>query len=216
MKHIVGAQHEFHDEAFVEGWADRFVPTTERIQLFDAMLSELKSVLSSDGCIVELGIGPGYLADHLLNALPEIQYHGIDFSNPMLNISRRRLKPYASRIKYSQADLIKDAWWKNLSGPVDAIVSTWALHDLGSQEYVASVYKDCAQTLHGGGIFLNGDFIKPDGAVHEYEPGRFEIAKHVSLLRSAGFDTAECLVVLEEEIEAPTAGQNYACFKGVV
>lgn len=216
MNLIIGAQHEFHDRAFVEGWADRFAPTPERIELFDVMLSELKTVLSPDGCIVELGIGPGYLADHLLHALPHIQYHGIDFSNPMLNISRRRLKPYAPRIKFSQADLIKDTWWENLSEPANAIVSTWALHDLGSQEHVASVYNDCAQTLRAGGIFLNGDFIKPDNAIHEYEPGRFEIAKHVSLLRSAGFDAAECLVVLEEEIEAPTAGQNYACFKGVV
>ena len=35
MSGFVGAQHEFHDAAFVQGWADRFVPTPPRIALFD-------------------------------------------------------------------------------------------------------------------------------------------------------------------------------------
>ena len=34
MSGFVGAQHEFHDAAFVQGWADRFVPTPPRIALF--------------------------------------------------------------------------------------------------------------------------------------------------------------------------------------
>ena len=67
-----------------------------------------------------------------------------------------------------------------------------------------------------GGIFLNGDFIKPDAAVRDYEPGRFEIARHLAILRRVGFSSAECVAVLEEEIDSPTAAQNYACFRGVV
>ena len=31
MSGFVGAQHECHDAAFVQGWADRFVPTPPRI-----------------------------------------------------------------------------------------------------------------------------------------------------------------------------------------
>jgi hypothetical protein len=58
---------------------------------------------------------------------------------------------------------------------ISAIVSTWALHDLGSQENVAVVYKRCAHALQEGGRLLNGDFIKPDKAIYEYESGRFEI-----------------------------------------
>jgi hypothetical protein len=99
---------------------------------------------------------------------------------------------------------------------VNAIVSTWALHDLGSQENVEVVYKSCAQVLQNGGILLNGDFIKPDKSIYEYEPGRFEIATHIEILRRVGFRNAKCLALLEEEIESPTAVQNYACFKGVV
>jgi len=32
-------------------------------------------------------------------------------------------------------------------------------------------------------------------------------------MRGVGLNNAECLLVLEEEIESPTAAQNYACLK---
>jgi len=216
MNEVIGAHHEFHDEQFVAGWADRFVPTPERLELFNIILSELKSRFPLKSCVVELGIGPGYLADHLLRMMPEIQYYGVDFSSPMLDIARQRLSPHSARVTYVQADLVKDNCWADIPTPVNAIVSTWTLHDLGSQENVEVVYKSSAQVLQDGGLLLNGDFIKPDKAIYEYEPGRFEIAKHIAILRRAGFKSAECLVVLEQEIESPTAAQNYACFKGVV
>lgn len=216
MREPIGAQHQFHDAEFVKGWAERFVPTPERLALFDAILSELRSRLKAPACVVELGIGPGYLADHLLGGLPGILYYGVDFSVPMLQIARHRLQPHEGWISYVQADLLKDEWWSDIPGPVDAVVSTWSLHDLGSLEHVGRVYECCAQLLRRGGVLLNGDFIKPDGAIHEYEPGRFEIEKHIALLRRAGFDRADCLLVLEEEIAAPTPAQNYACFRGLV
>ena len=77
-----------------------------------------------------------------------------------------------------QADLVQDEWWTELAGPIEinAIVSTWALHDLGSQDNVAAVYAGCATALSSTGILLNGDFIRPVRATHHYEPGRFEIA----------------------------------------
>ena len=216
MDDLIGAHHEFHDEEFAAGWATRFAPTPERLELFNVILSELKTRAPLQGCIVELGIGPGYLADHLLNAMPGIRYCGLDFSIPMLRIARQRLRPYAPRLVLAQADLIHDEWWTRVPESVAAFVSTWALHDLGSPEHVERVYAACQKALPSGGVLLNGDFIKPDGAHHEYEPGRFEIARHIELLRRVGFESAECLVVLEEEIEAPTAAQNYACIKGVV
>jgi SAM-dependent methyltransferase len=97
MNKMIGAHHEFDDEEYVEGWAGRFVPTPERLELFTIILSELKSQIPPNGCVVELGIGPGYLADHLLRAIPDIQYYGIDFSAPMLDIARQRLRPHSAR-----------------------------------------------------------------------------------------------------------------------
>ena len=213
MTPIVGADHEFHDPEYAADWAGRFEPTPDRLALFDLMLSELRSRIPPAGRIVELGIGPGYLAAHLLSALPAIRYQCIDFSRPMLDIAARRLRSHADRVVFTQADLLADPWWEDLAGPVDAVVSTWALHDLGGPAKVEHVYAGCAKTLGSRGLLLNGDFIKPDGAVHEYEPGRFDIATHLGLLRRVGFEAAECLRVFEEELESPTPAQNYACFR---
>jgi hypothetical protein len=216
MSEIIGAEHEFHDPAFVAGWAERFVPTPERLALFDLMLAELRSALDPDAVVVELGIGPGYLAEHLLRALPEIRYRGVDFSIPMLDIARGRLSGQGARVEYVQADLLASDWPSRLDGRVDAIVSTWALHDLGDPAHTESVYRGCAGLLPAGGLFLNGDFIKPDGTRHAYEPGRFEIGAHLEMLRRVGFGSADCLALFEHEVEAPTPAQNYACLKGVV
>ena len=215
MAEIIGAQHEFHDAAFAVEWADRFVPTPARLALFDLVLSELKSKIPERGRVVELGIGPGYLADHVLRAMPGIQYCGIDYSRPMLDISRSRLRAHSARVAYLQADLVNDTWWDDVPAPVSAIISTWALHDLGSRENVEIVYKSCAQVLQDGGLFLNGDFIKPEKTRYEFEPGRFRIVDHLAILRRVGFERAGCLESFEEELQSPTAGQNYACFRGV-
>ena len=216
MSETIGAEHKFHDEGFAMGWADRFMPTPDRLELFNLILSELESRISPSGCVVELGIGPGFLADHVLSVMPEIRYYGVDFSAPMLDLAQKRLRPYSARVAYVQAELVNDSWWADLPTPVSAIISTWALHDLGSQENVEVVYRSCAAILRDGGILLNGDFIKPSRTRYEYEPGRFEITKHIEILRRVGFESAVCLEVFEEEIESPTAAQNYACFKGVV
>ena len=213
MTPIVGADHEFHDPEYAADWAGRFEPTPDRLALFDLMLSELRGRVPPDGRIVELGIGPGYLAAHLLHALPAVRYEAVDFSRPMLDIAARRLRPHADRVAFTQIDLLADGWWEALDGPVDAIVSTWALHDLGGQDKVEHVYAGCAKALGNRGLVLNGDFIKPAGARHEYEPGRFPISTHLDMLRRVGFETAECLRVFEQELEAPTPAQNYACFR---
>jgi cyclopropane fatty-acyl-phospholipid synthase-like methyltransferase len=216
MNRVIGADHAFHDVAFVESWAARFAPTPERLELFNVILEQLKLHMPANGHVVELGIGPGYLADYLLSRMPDIQYLAVDFSLPMLHIAQQRLHRFAERISYIQADLVTEPWWEMLPSDVNAVVSTWALHDLGSQENVGLVYRCCAPLLPIGGVLLNGDFIKPDNAIYGYEQGRFEIGKHFELLRRAGFSQTECLVVLEEEIEMPTAAQNYACLKGVI
>ena len=46
-------------------------------------------------------------------------------------------------------------------------------------------------------------------------PAASNIATHLGLLRRAGFEAAACLRVFEEELEAPTAAQNYACLRGI-
>jgi len=208
---FVGAKHAFHDAEFVRGWADRFVPTAPRIQLFDMILDQILRPEVPNTHVVELGIGPGYMARYILERNDTISYEGVDFSKPFFEIAKETIGDLVHRVTLTFADLTDPNWPHRLARTPGAIISTWALHDLGSQLAVADVYARCYATLADGGVLVNGDFIKPDGTTWDYEGGRFEISRHIELLRQAGFTEPRCLAHLEPNIEAPTSAENYAC-----
>jgi len=167
MSGFVGAQHEFHDAAFVRGWADRFVPTAPRLQLFDLILDQIRQPSAANPHVLELGIGPGYMARHILERNQTITYEGLDFSEVFFDIARETIGDMLHRVTLTKADLMNQSWPKNLSRRPGAIISTWALHDLGGQQAVADVYARCYEILPVGGVLVNGDFIKPDGTTWE-------------------------------------------------
>jgi SAM-dependent methyltransferase len=215
MTGFVGAQHQFHDREFVRGWANRFSPTAPRLQLFDMVLQQISRPSLPSAHVVELGIGPGYMARHILERSQAISYEGVDFSEVFLEVAKETLGGLMHRVTLTKADLMHRDWPNRLRQRPGAIISTWALHDLGGQQAVADVYARCYETLPEGGVLVNGDFIKPDGASWNYEPGRFEIERHLELLREAGFSEVQALAHFEPNLENPTAAQNYACLVGL-
>jgi cyclopropane fatty-acyl-phospholipid synthase-like methyltransferase len=215
MSGFVGAQHQFHDAEFVRGWASRFVPTAPRLQLFDMILAEVEKLDKPDAHVLELGTGPGYMARHILERNKKISFEALDFSDVFFDVARETIGNLCHRVQFTNADLMDQKWPQKLVQQPDAIISTWALHDLGGQQPVADVYARCYDTLPAGGLLANGDFIKPDGTDWDYEPGRFEINRHLEFLRSAGFQNPQSLVHLEPNIIDPTAAQNYACLVAV-
>jgi len=215
MSGFVGAQHEFHDAAFVRGWADRFVPTAPRLQLFDLILDQIRQPSVPNPHVLELGIGPGYMARHILERNQAITYEGLDFSEVFFEVAKETVGDMLHRVTLTKADLMNQSWPKALSKRPGAIISTWALHDLGGQQAVADVYARCYETLPTGGVLVNGDFIKPDGTIWEYEPGRFEVGRHLEFLRTAGFSDPKSLAHFEQNVKDPTPAQNYACLVAV-
>ena len=215
MSGYVGAEHEFHVEAFVRNWAARFVPTAPRLQLFDLILQQIATPNLPSNHVVELGIGPGYMARHIVERYDDITYEGVDFSDEMFDIARETIADLMARVTLTSANLLDPSWPSKLSRQPGAVISTWALHDLGSQEAIADVYLRCYETLPIGGVLVNGDFIKPDGTTFEYEAGRFSISRHLEILAGVGFSDPRCLTHLEPNIENPTAAENYACLVAV-
>lgn len=215
MTKFVGAQHEFHDAAFVQGWADRFVPSPPRLALFDLILEQIARPGIPNSHVLELGLGPGYMARHILDRNDRVSYEGLDFSKAFFDVARNVIGASLPRLTLTLADLMDQSWPGKITQPPGAIISTWALHDLGSAPAVADVYARCYETLPKGGILVNGDFIKPAGADDVYEAGRFEVAQHLTLLRQAGFSAPMHLGSYETNLETPTAAQNYACLVAV-
>ena len=204
--------HEFHDPEFSQGWADRFKPTPARLELFDTILAEVRKLPSDKTKVLELGIGPGYLAAYMLAKDANIYYEGLDYAKPMLNIAAKRNEAYKDRLIYTQADLTSKHWDDQVQNQPDAIVSTWALHDLFHQDNIFNVYRIAYNILPKGGILLNGDFIKPENSPFEYEGGRIKPSVHLALLMNAGFDTVSIIKELEKNVMEPTTANNYSCF----
>jgi SAM-dependent methyltransferase len=215
MGGFVGARHEFHDAAFVRGWADRFVPTAPRLHLFDLILQQIRRPNVPNAHVVELGLGPGYMARYILQRDQTISYEGVDFSEAFFAVARETIADLMHRVTLTKADLMQQTWPRRLSRTPGAIISTWALHDLGGQQAVADVYARCREVLPPGGVLVNGDFIKPYGTQWEFEPGRFAIDRHLELLCQAGFAEAKSLAHLEPNIDNPTPAENYACLVAV-
>lgn len=95
--------------------------------------------------VLEFGCGPGFLATHLLRELPDIRYTELDFSRPMLHLAGERLAPYGDRIALHCMDLNTNGWTLTVHGPIHAIVSNQALHDLDDDDSVARVYAAAAR-----------------------------------------------------------------------
>ncbi len=214
-RRFVGVLHEFQDAAYARDWANRFTPSPSREELFATMLLVLKQRQLTHPQVLELGIGPAYFAERLLGQRSDLRYQGLDFSQPMLDLAAERLRPFGQRVTLTTGDLLRGDWTERVQLPVGAIVSTWALHDLGAEARTAKVYADCHRLLERGGILLNGDFVKPDDTAHDYEPGRFTVSRHLELLAAAGFSRCQCLGFWEKELKAPTTAHNYACLLAI-
>ena len=215
MNNEVGSQHDFHNSEYSQNWTNRHEPTTERKKLFSLVLQELQSEDSHDSPVLELGSGPGFLAEKILETCPSILYTGIDFSLPMIEIAKARLSRFSDRVRFLQLDLLNENWIKQIDCPMQSIVSTWALHDLGSRNSISSVYKMSFKILKNNGVILNGDFVKPEETKFLYEAGRITVTEHLSMLESSGFSSPECLYFFEKELEQPNSANNYALLKAI-
>lgn len=209
----IEALHDFHKEDFSKEWAKKFTPTPERLRLFETIVKHFPKPKKSALPILELGIGPGFLAAYVLQYVKVVRYEGLDYSSSMLAIAAQRTSKYKENIRFTQADLINEEWADKIKGKPEVVVSTWALHDLFSKENILEVYKGVYNILSEGGVFLNGDFIKPESSTHDYEGGRIKPSEHLQLLQEAGFTAAICLEKFDTDVVNPTTANNYACFK---
>ncbi len=107
--------------------------------------------------VVDLGCGPGSLPARLGARLPHARIVAVDMDPLLLELARTR-HPRAAR--YVQAVIGEEGWIGRLglSGPVDAVVSTTALHYL-PEEDLRRAYADLTRVLRPGGVLVNADHL---------------------------------------------------------
>lgn len=130
------------------------------LEIQDAILAALPFPAEAEMLLVDLGGGSGRLAARFLERWPRARAIVIDQSEPFLALAERRLAAFGGRGTCLLARL-QDDWRGKLPQPAQAIVSMSAIHHLEPAEKRA-VYQQAFDALAAGGIFLNGDEVRPE------------------------------------------------------
>ena len=108
--------------------------------------------------LVDVGGGSGRLVERVLEEFPKATATVMDQSEPFLGVAQQRLARFGSRASFVKQRLQDD--WPAVVGPVDAVVSSSAIHHLEpteKQQLFAKVFA----AIPGGGVFINGDEHRP-------------------------------------------------------
>ena len=124
----VPKHHNFLDISDARAWAEEsMLERPWREDFFRIFVRELRA--ASARTVLELGSGPGFLAQRILEALPQIEYTALDFSPAMHTLARERLGGLASRVRFVEANFKESGWETGL--PIfDAVVSMQAAHEV--------------------------------------------------------------------------------------
>jgi len=147
----VPSDHDFFDPAYVKQWSDsitRYRP--ERKKLFKAFAAEAVRMNTGALSVFELGCGPGFLAEALLENCDIARYTLVDFSPEMLRLSRSRLAKFTDRLVFIQADFKKHNWTDAVPPGFDLIVSLQAVHELRHASRIPKLYSQLHKLLVPG------------------------------------------------------------------
>lgn len=126
--------------------------------------------------VLDLGCGPGSLPARLIRRLPGARIVAVDMDPVLLELGRAR-HPGAAR--YVEAVIGEEGWTRRLGlrEPLDAIVSTTALHYLPAA-VLRRTYAELIGLLRPGGVLVNADHLPQEAA------GIAGIATHVGTRRA--------------------------------
>ena len=160
------------DAAAARDWIDRWdrqqeVYMPDREDRFTALIDAVEaSAGRPNPLILDLGCGPGSLAVRLLARLPGATVVGVD-ADPVTLALGRAAHADLPGLRFVSIDLRAAGWVARLGlpagCPVDAVVSTTALHWLSAAE-LSDLYATLAGVLRPGGVFLDGDHFRQDQA----------------------------------------------------
>ena len=185
--------HRFHDAE----WTRNYVETVnerrpERVDMFEHVADCLGELTADPPTVVELAPGPGMLAEVVLNRFRDLSYIGVDYSAPFIELARKTLASFEGQVTLHQADLNEDDWSSLISGPVHAVISNMAIHDLGSEAAVTTTYEKASRLLEPNGLLINADLVtRPEDDLPPTD-GKLKVPRHLEVLTTIGFIDARC------------------------
>ena len=182
----VPSDHDFFDPAYVKRWTEsisRYRP--ERKRLFKVFAAEAARIKKPALSVFELGCGPGFLAEALLENCDIARYTLVDFSPQMLDLSRKRLAKFKDKTVFIQRNFKEPAWTDVVPAGFDLVVSLQAVHELRHASRIPKLYSQLYSLLLPGGTIMICDHVNsPTG----HRAAHFMTVKeHLSTFKEVGF-----------------------------
>jgi SAM-dependent methyltransferase len=190
----VPSDHGFLDPVHVRRWLEETNSKfPERLTFLDAFVAETSALDQAPLSVVELGSGPGVLAEQLLSRCQIERYWLVDFSPHMHDLARERVGD-DDRAIYVQADFQNPDWSRAVGGPVDVVVSMQAVHELRNASRTPDLYRQVSGIVRPGGVLLICDHLRP---VEDHRPVFMTSDEHLEALREGGIREPHVVLSLE-------------------
>jgi tRNA (cmo5U34)-methyltransferase len=156
----MGRMDQWHTEETATGWdsgeGDE-LPT--RAEQQEILLALLATTPIDDGAVLDLGVGSGLVAEAVLDRLPDAHLVGIDFSDAMLQLARRRLARFEPRATVLRGDLSELDKLELPRVPYRAAFSVQTMHHLSGRDWADAV-KWTANLVEPGGLIVIVDRVQ--------------------------------------------------------
>ena len=167
-------------------WADTVSAKRPwRQDFFSVFAEELRLLPEAQPSVLELGSGPGFLAQHLLRNLTLARYSALDFSDAMHALAKARLGDLSGRVEFLTRDFLSPHWSDSLP-QYSAVVTLQAVHELRHKRHAPVLYEQVRNLLSSDGVFLVCDHFSGSGA-RSNTALFMSLEEHEDLLRQAGF-----------------------------
>lgn len=161
-----------------------------RTQFFETIAESLE--LLGVQSVLELGSGPGFLAQHLRQHMPELDLTLLDFSPAMHDLARERLGPLATGVEFVTKSLREADWMVGLPR-FDAVVTMQAVHELRHKRRAVPLHRAVRERLEGGGEYLVCDHFAGEGGMSDRDL-YMTVEEQRAALEAAGFDQVKLLL----------------------
>jgi cyclopropane fatty-acyl-phospholipid synthase-like methyltransferase len=163
-----------------------------RAEFFARMEEEIAAAVPPARRILELGSGPGFLAQHLLQNLDGVSYVMLDFSAAMHQLARRRLGALSARAEFVERDFKQPGWDEGL-GAFDCVLTMQAVHELRHKRHAPALHERVRELLAPGGFYLVCDHYCGTDAMRN-DQLYMTADEQRSALAGAGFTSIEELL----------------------
>lgn len=162
-----------------------------RQEFFDAFAEQI-GLVADHADVLELGSGPGFLAAHILDKLPQSRLHLLDFSEAMHALAHARLVSHAGQVDFVVRSFREPSWHAGL-GAYDCVITNQAVHELRHKRYAPELHRTVKSLLRRNGTYLVCDHYAGDDGMKNHEL-YMTIEEQRAALRDAGYLTVEQLL----------------------